>query len=477
MKRKITGAIAVLCLMGLIAGCQTKPSEQSSEQTGMSSLSPTTSAQSEVLVSESSVPESSVRESSVPESSVPESSVIESSVAESSIAESSVPESSMAESSIAESSVPESSVAEPSVAESSVAESSVPESTVVESSVAESSVVESSVLESSVAKSSVSEPSHTAVVSQVEPPPAVKQPIVDAYTPYTFARLQRDIDALCRRYPDLVTQYAIGVSAQGRKISCVTLGFGDKKGCIVSGIHAREHITVSFTMRCLEEFAQAYQNNEPYGAYDLRQLLNEYTLYFVPMCNPDGTEIATNGAQPLVYVNDFSPDEYKLNANGVNLNRNFPYNWENQYTHQTTVAGEEKYAGHYAASEKETQAIMSLCADEGFAWLLDMHVVGNGIYWRDEMNGAIEGDSRMRDAITERCGYRYFGMSDDVTIYSGGLENWFRYAYGRPAFCIEMVPYEQSGRVSTYIGLNSFFEEAVNWHQTKYTYLEAMVSG
>lgn len=394
----------------------------------------------------------------LPESNVPASSIPASSVSASSIPESSVPESSVPASSIPASSIPSSSVPASSIPASSVPESSVPVSSVSESSVPEFSMEESSREEPSTA-------------------PQVRKTIVNPYKPYTADRIQKDIEQLCRRYSGLITQYAIGLSTQGRLIFCVTLGHGRKKGCIVSGIHAREHITSSFSMRCIEELAEAYQNNEWYGEYNVRQLLQEYTLYFVPMCNPDGTGIAVNGAQPLVYGQDFRPDEYKLNGNGVNLNRNFPYNWENQYTHQTTVPGDEKYAGARAGSEKETQAIMSLCAEENFSWLLDMHIVGNGIYWRDEMNGPIEGDSRLRDAITERCGYRYFGVSSDVTIYSGGLENWFRYTYHRPALCIEMVPYEQAQRVETYIGLNDFFEEAVNWPLTKYTYLEAMVSG
>ncbi len=451
MKKIFAGCLSVLMLT-LTVGCQNKPplSDDTHSSQALSDILNQDDASN--LFDSASFLHSQTEESSVVESSVTESSVTESSVTESSVMES-------------------------SVMESSVTESSVQESSVMESSVTESSVMESSVMESSVTESSVQESSYTAPVSQAEPQPKPNEPIVNAYQPYTAARLQRDIDALCRRYPDLITQFPIGLSTQGRVITCVTLGSGSKKGCIVSGIHSREHITISFSMRCLEEFAQAYQKNEWYGEYNLRQLLNEYTLYFVPMCNPDGTEVSTNGAKPLVYGSSFSPDDYKLNANGVNLNRNFPYNWENQYTHQTMVPGDEKYAGPYAASEKETQALMALCADEGFSWLLDMHIVGNGMYWRDELNGEIPGDSRMREAITERCGYRYFGVSDDITTYSGGLENWFRSVYGKPSFCIEMVPYEQSGRVGTYIGLNSIFEDAVNWRQTKYTYLAAMVSG
>ena len=192
------------------------------------------------------------------------------------------------------------------------------------------------------------------------------------------------------------------------------------------------------------------------------------------MCNPDGTDISNAGESPLMNISVSDPDSYKLNANGVNLNRNFPYNWENQYSYWPYSSGEDKYPGRYAASESETRAIMKLCAENDFLWLLDMHILGNGIYWRDEKNGPIADDYAFASSIAGSSGYTVFGMSTDVSVYSGGLENWFRYAYKRPALCIEMMPYSQSVYSATYRGFNRYFEDAINWYQSRYTYLAAM---
>ena len=298
--------------------------------------------------------------------------------------------------------------------------------------------------------------------------------IVNAFSVYNSERVYADIDELCKRYPDLITQYDIGRSVKYKPIVCVTLGSGNKKACIVSGIHSREHITISFTMRCIEEYAEAYVNNEPYGDYDVRQLLDEYTLYFIPMCNPDGTDIATSGEWPLVHLNDFNADSYKLNANGVNLNRNFPINWEEYFENSGLVLGDEVYPGKSAGSENETKAMIGLCEENDFLWLLDMHVLGNGIFWRDSYNGEIENDWVLASSLSQKCGYFLFENTTDSAEYSGGLENWFRYEYGRPSLCIEMIPYSQVYFSDSYSGYNSYFEEAVNWQETKYTYLEAM---
>ena len=227
-------------------------------------------------------------------------------------------------------------------------------------------------------------------------------------------------------------------------------------------------------MRCIEEYAEAYNKDGRYGDYNVRRLLDEFTLYFVPMSNPDGTDISNAGELPLVNVDGFDPDEYKLNANGVNLNRNFPFNWDEHYSDWTLDPGDSRYPGKYGASENETKAIIQLCADNDFLWLLDMHIVGNGMYWRDGLNGVVDGDMEFAFSIAYNCGYQMFNVSMDAGSYSGGLENWFRYAYNRPSICIEMIPYSQSGYYPTYRGFNSYFEAAVNWNQSRYTYLQAM---
>ena len=283
-----------------------------------------------------------------------------------------------------------------------------------------------------------------------------------------------EIDALCEKYPDILDQEIISRSEKGSSIRCLTLGTGDKKALVVSGIHSRENITINFTMRCIEEFAESYVRDREYWGYDVRELLSEYTLYFVPMCNPDGLDISTAGAEPLIGYDDFDHDAYKLNANGVNLNRNFPFYWYEQYSEQTLSPGDEQYAGDSAASEKETQAIISLCDENDFLWMLDMHIVGGGIYWRDSGNGEVTDDWKLTNALASKCGLQTFENTADMADYSGGLENWFRYSCDRPGLCVELVSNQAANSVDTYRELNGIFERAVDWDNTKFLFLEAM---
>lgn len=288
---------------------------------------------------------------------------------------------------------------------------------------------------------------------------------------YNSHLVYEDLNKLESIYPDLIHVSSIGQSVQGRDIPLVTLGKGEKKACIVAGIHSREHISISFTMRSIEEYAQAYSSGGKYGGYDMKELLDTYTLYIVPMVNPDGTDISTAGNEPSVEITSLVKDSYKGNANGVNLNRNFPFEWSAQ---PLKPVPSEQYRGSKAGSEPETQAIIKLCEENDFEWLLDMHIVGNGIYWRDSKNGVVDGDYAFTSALANKCGYRMFETTTSSPDYAGGLENWFRAEYKKPGLCIELIPSDKIGLSKDYIGFNRYFEEAVVWNKTKYTFAEAI---
>ena len=137
-----------------------------------------------------------------------------------------------------------------------------------------------------------------------------------------------------------------------------------RKVLVVAGMHSRENIAVTYTMRCIEEYAQAASEGKRYsGKYNVKKLLGEFTIYFVPLLNPDGLDIVMGLAQPEYTDQIFTEEElyeFKNTANGVNLNRNFPFEWGYEGINTTAPDG-RSYAGASAGSEPETQAIIALC--------------------------------------------------------------------------------------------------------------------
>jgi protein MpaA len=113
----------------------------------------------------------------------------------------------------------------------------------------------------------------------------------------------------------------IGTSVQGRPIVAWTFGsdHARRKVLVVGCIHGNECAGLAIV--------SALQHTRvPKGVQ----------LWLVPEMNPDGTAADT-----------------RQNADGVDLNRNFPYRWQ-------PIADPTYYSGPYPVSEPETRAAMSL---------------------------------------------------------------------------------------------------------------------
>lgn len=161
---------------------------------------------------------------------------------------------------------------------------------------------------------------------------------------YTYTEMCGDIQSLCKKYSEYVSYETIGYSEKGRKIYDVILG--NKKAhktiLVVSTLHAREYIATVVCMKQLEYYLLNY--NKTVNGTKLSDVFAKCNVHYVMMANPDGVTISQK-KRAL----------WKGNANGINLNRNFPYAFKK--------AGSKKngsYTGRKAASERETQAIIRL---------------------------------------------------------------------------------------------------------------------
>ncbi len=322
-----------------------------------------------------------------------------------------------------------------------------------------------------------SKPSTPSSKPTVKPTPVPDTNLTDIVT-YTkrpsYQSVQSEIAALAEAYPELIQTESIGSSVQGRDITLVKLGKGETKACIIGGIHARETITVSYTMRCIEEFCVAYTKNESFASFDVKTLLDTYTLYMVPLSNPDGLEIITGRDSPAVtvtyrkkqYSNEYTTiSDYKGNANGVNLNKNFPLLWE-QINNKVTTPDAENYKGPTVASEPETQALMQLCENNQFVFMTSIHVRGDCFYWSDTLNPNVGVSQTIANRLEKEYGFYKCKTSDDVNGFGGGFENWFRETYKRPGFCLELMPLTET--VDPLSDNNhTYFSNTVRWSKSK----------
>src|SRR5699024_10211609 len=74
-----------------------------------------------------------------------------------------------------------------------------------------------------------------------------------------------------------------------------SLGNGKATTFINGSLHAREWISTNLNMYMLENYAKAYTTNRNIQGYNARKILNDTTIWFMPMVNPDGVTLQQRG--------------------------------------------------------------------------------------------------------------------------------------------------------------------------------------
>ncbi len=160
---------------------------------------------------------------------------------------------------------------------------------------------------------------------------------------------------LAAAYPDLVG-YPVtqGQSFEGRDIYsiCITSSSGppDKPAIFFNSlIHAREPATNSVLADFGLWLATEY-NNDTMAAH----ILDNSEIYIIPIFNPDGYEDnMTGGNMQRKNMNFTVP----VSSSGIDLNRNFGYQWGCDNYGSSPNPYDETYRGNEAFSEIETQVI------------------------------------------------------------------------------------------------------------------------
>ena len=83
---------------------------------------------------------------------------------------------------------------------------------------------------------------------------------------------------------------SIGQSEKGKNIWAVKLGKGKKSILINGSHHAREWLTTLLIMKMINAYAKAYESKSNIDGYSTN-ILDEVSLIFVPLLNPDGVQI------------------------------------------------------------------------------------------------------------------------------------------------------------------------------------------
>lgn len=268
----------------------------------------------------------------------------------------------------------------------------------------------------------------------------VQNPVVPVLEKYTYDEMCTDIGNLSSRYGSLMKTNVLGTTFDGRNLYEVVVGNPNagKHVLIHAGIHAREYMTPLLVMKQME-YALAFYSTGSYEGRQLSDMFDQVALHFVPMVNPDGITLSQLGIGAIrseemrqtinqCYASDVALgrtssgfDRYlnywKANGRGVDLNQNFPANWEQIST--VPAPSYATYRGTSALSEPETQALANLVRSRSWAATVSYHSMGNIIYWDYQGNKVQPQSKALADLVSAKTGYRLAGSSGN-----GGFKDW-----------------------------------------------------
>lgn len=257
------------------------------------------------------------------------------------------------------------------------------------------------------------------------------------------------IEGLAVRYPFLIIG-SIGQSVMGKEIKYVQIGTGEKQIFYNASFHANEWITTPVLLKFIEEYASSYANNQSLYGENSRQLFEEYSLFLVPMVNPDGVDLVTGVLKNSSYETNARiiaasypdipyPAGWKANIDGIDLNLQFPAGWELAKRIKAeqgfTSPAPRDYVGVGPLTAPESIYVYEFTLQHDFRLILAYHSQGEVIYWK--YRDYEPEDSRR---IAEYFGW-VSGYTVEETPYASGnagYKDWFIQDYNRPGYTIEV---------------------------------------
>lgn len=202
---------------------------------------------------------------------------------------------------------------------------------------------------------------------------------------FTYDEMLGHLDNMATLFPNLITvkealpetPEGISVTHENRPIYMVKISDNpnddeDEKEMVYTAIHhAREPGSMSQLIFYMYYLLENYQNDP-----QVQAIVNNTELYFIPCINPDG----------YIYNETTNPNGggfWRKNRRnngdgtfGVDLNRNYAYEWGFDDTGSSPDTDSDTYRGPSPASEPETQLVTNFISQHNFEITLNYHSYG-----------------------------------------------------------------------------------------------------
>lgn len=242
-----------------------------------------------------------------------------------------------------------------------------------------------------------------------------------------LAEVYQELDSMRMLYPELISQkFSIGNAStiEGRPVYSVRMSNQpdqpqNKPRVLYNAlIHAREPMGMQQLIFYMWYLLENYATSE-----EIRYLVDNLELYFIPVVNPDG--YAYNYSYAPIGGGDWRKNR-RNNGDGtygVDLNRNFGYMWGYDNNGSSPNPGDVTYRGTAPFSEPETQIIRDFIVENDFRLAINYHTYSNFLLYPWCWQTQITPDSTLQltyaDYFTKESGY-LSGMPGQILYNTNG---------------------------------------------------------
>lgn len=252
----------------------------------------------------------------------------------------------------------------------------------------------------------------------------------------TYSELLADLDNMAAMYPNLITvKSSLSTTGQttheGRTIYYVKVSDNpsvdeNEPEVLYTGLHhAREPVSMMNIQYFLWYLLENYNTD-----IAIKNIIDHTEMYFVPCVNPDG----------YVYNQTTNPSGGGLwrknrrnngdGTYGVDLNRNYGYNWGYNNNGSSPNTSSDVYRGPSPFSEPETQIMKAFAESHNFINVFNNHSYSNLLLHPWGYTAAATPDEDLFDEVSEHmCWHNRYSYGNTVKVINyeanGDSDSWY----------------------------------------------------
>lgn len=258
---------------------------------------------------------------------------------------------------------------------------------------------------------------------------------------FDYNQMINNLDSMALLYPDLISiKQTIGdlKTKEGRSIYWLRISDKpnvdetDEPEVLYTALHhAREPLSMMQMIFYMWYLLENYETNS-----DIKYMVNNTEMYFVPCVNPDGyvyNQLSNPYGGGMWRKNKADNDTNNLfepEFDGVDLNRNYAYKWGIDDQGSSPNPTTETYRGTSGFSEPETQAIKLFSEQHQFLFTLNYHTFSNVLIypWGYDFN-LYTPDSNLfvqcAKLLTKENNYTYGTVNQTLNyVANGDADDW-----------------------------------------------------